>query len=214
MPPAIARAEPVVPLPTKEQFDEELRRESERKGAEMKEMEVRRKTAWWREVQEAYQRAQDERIPFQKDLDFRVKKLGMQAGPEINNLCERYGRITSPVIHDAVLLALKRNIRMTRELKVEMMRRLGLPEPLILDYLAHELDKTTKKTRGGPRDSNEVRVLAARLLLAIPISPPPPSASAPAPASRAAPLSGARTSGKAVAGAAPVPGPGSVRRPQ
>jgi hypothetical protein len=209
-PPALARAEPPEPLPTREQFEAGLRREAEQKKVEMQEMEELKFEARYREIQETYRKAQEDRIPFQKDLRFLVKTLGKQAGRDINALCEQYGRVTAPEIRDAVTIALKRSpMRMTREAKVEMIRRLGLPEPMVLDYLAHELHNTIN-TRGGPRDQNEVRVRAAQLLLNIPITPPPASTSAPRPAPRA----GSRASTKSVAGVAPAPGPGAVRRPQ
>ena len=61
---------------------------------------------------------------------------------------------------------------LTLPVKVEMMRYLGLPEPKILDYVAHRYHPTIH-ARGGPRDENEVRVRAARALLAMPLASAP-----------------------------------------
>ena len=58
------------------------------------------------------------------------------------------------------------------------MRKIGLPEPVLLDFLAHKVDQT-RNTRGGPRDDDEVRVRAARLLLTYPLPVPPPAKAAP-----------------------------------
>lgn len=76
-----------------------------------------------------------------------------------------------------------------------MMRRLGLPEPIILDALTRDASRSLK-TRGGPRDMDEVRALAGRQLLAIPPSP------------------GARAAIRPVAEASMAPVPGAGRRPQ
>ena len=46
-----------------------------------------------------------------------------------------------------------------------MLRDLGVPEPGILDFLANDLHRYIN-SRNGPRDSNEVRVNAAKQLLA------------------------------------------------
>jgi hypothetical protein len=202
-----------VPLPTPEQFAESLQREAQEKEAEIKEMGVLKQEAAYRELREVYQKAQDERDPFLKELRFRVLNLGMQAGPEIANLCKQFGRETSPVIRETVVRVLKRSVRLSREAKIETMRRLGLPEPMILDYLSNELDHL-RGSREGPRDRNEVRVLAARILLKVPLTPslPPPSVTAPAPGP--APRPGAAASAKSVAGVAQAPGPGAVRRPE
>ena len=80
--------------------------------------------------------------------------------------------------------------------KVEMMRRLGLPEPIILDALTRDASRSLK-TRGGPRNMDEVRALAGRQLLAIPPAPPR-----------------ARAATKPVAEASMAPVPGAGRRPQ
>jgi hypothetical protein len=205
--PAIARAEPVEPLPTREQFEQDLRREAEEKQIEMREMEAIKRDASSLELREIYQRAQDERIPFLKELRFRVQTLGMKAGPEIRNLCTQYGRNTSPIIEERVVRELNRKVRLSYPAKVELMRQLGLPETMILDLLSKEMDHL-RTTRNGPRDQNEVRVLAARILLNVPF--PPRST----PPSGAAPRSGDPASGNSVAGVAPSPGPGAVRRPQ
>jgi len=76
-----------------------------------------------------------------------------------------------------------------------MMRRLGLPEPIILDALTRDAARSLK-TRGGPRDMDEVRALAGRQLLAIP------------------PTRAAQATMKPVAEASMAPVPGAGRRPQ
>jgi hypothetical protein len=208
VPPAVARAEPEAPRPTKEQILDDIRREAEQKNAEQKQMELLKLQARSLQLYEMYQKAQASRVPFRNDLRLLIESMGNQAGPEIKQLCEKYGRDTAKEIEDGVKLDLFRSARWTWLRRVEMMRARGLPEPRILDHLANELD-WTRGSRGGPRDENEVRVRAARLLLTFPIAPPLPSASDPA-----LPLAGARPSTKSVAGVAPAPGPGPVRRSQ
>jgi hypothetical protein len=54
--------------------------------------------------------------------------------------------------------------RTPREVKVRLLREMGVPEPAVLDFLANEIHRFVN-SRNGPRDANEVRVSAARLLL-------------------------------------------------
>ena len=50
---------------------------------------------------------------------------------------------------------------------------------MILEILAHDLDKQIRGKRGGPKDRNGVRVYAAKLLLTFPPPAVPESSSAP-----------------------------------
>jgi hypothetical protein len=54
--------------------------------------------------------------------------------------------------------------RFSQQDKVRRLREIGLSETVILDYLAHDLDRRIG-SRNGPRDRGEVWVKAAQLLL-------------------------------------------------
>ncbi len=55
--------------------------------------------------------------------------------------------------------------------KVRQLRELGVPEPVILDYLANNYNNDLR-SRNGPRTRNDVWVKAALLLLAYEPTPP------------------------------------------
>ena len=67
--------------------------------------------------------------------------------------------------------------RMSRQAKVRLIRSLDLPESVLLDFLSVELQRLIG-ARNGPRDRNDVRVRAAKLLLSYEL-PAPDSAPAP-----------------------------------
>jgi hypothetical protein len=122
------------------------------------------------------------RTPFRNELQQTLKTYGPNAGGEIDKLCNEFGREMPPEIKSAYYRAIRRTPqRMTRQAEIEFMRGCGLPEPVILDYLANKVHKTLN-TRGGPRDENEVRVKAAQILLSVPVNTPHPSTTPDAPA--------------------------------
>ncbi|MGE5756574.1 MAG: hypothetical protein ACM35G_12830, partial [Planctomycetaceae bacterium] len=63
-PTAVARAEPEVPRPTKEQILDDIRREAEQKKAEQKQMDLLKLQARGLQLYETYQKAQASRVPF------------------------------------------------------------------------------------------------------------------------------------------------------
>ena len=65
-----------------------------------------------------------------------------------------------------------RQLKTSDKAKVYKLRELELPETKILEFMCSSLH-TTIGTRKGPRDENEVRVLAAKQLLKYPIVPGP-----------------------------------------
>ena len=198
---------PPEPVLTKEQVLDRIRLEAERKAARLRDLDAwkprllerdRKLGEEIRAVQlvDIQRLAETKRIPFHAELRKLVVALGDRAGPRINSLCEEYGRVTMPEIFDAVQTRLRRtSTRLGRREKVEMMRRFGLPEPIILDAIARDAARSLN-TRGGPRNMDEVRALAGRQLLAIP------------------PTRGARATMKPVAEASLAPVPGAGRRPQ
>ncbi len=198
---------PPVPALTKKQVMDKIDLEAEQKAARLRSLEAwrprllekdRKLAEEIRAVQvvDVQRQAEANRVAFHAELRKLVVALGDRAGPQINSLCEKYGRVTMPEIYDAVQTRLRRtSTRLGRREKVEMMRRLGLPEPIILDAITRDAARSLN-TRGGPRNMDEVRALAGRQLLAIP------------PARRAI------ADMKPVADASMAPVPGAGRRPQ
>jgi hypothetical protein len=164
---------------TKEQIEKEIMDEAEQKRAEQANLQREVEMSKAQEFFGMLRRAHLERGPFHDELRRVLRELGKEAGPEINNLCERYGRTTHPDIEKVVTHSLNRSgAGLNRDVKIRTLRRQGLPEPMILDVLANELDLQIRGRRGGPKDRNGVRVEAARILLKYPPPPVPDERSA------------------------------------
>jgi hypothetical protein len=123
---------------------------------------------------EAIAKVEESREAFRKELAQVVAEFGSRAAPQIDQLCEQYGREVLPEIRMYYDRARNRMSTppMTHTDDVAFMRSCGLPEPVILDVLCHKLHKSSLRTRGGPRDEHEVRILAAKVLLRVPVATP------------------------------------------
>ena len=153
------------PQPTQEQLLQDIQAEAAEKAAELRERRDIKDRA--REVidSETLARVEDERAAFRRDLGEAVKLSRREAAVQIDNLCDRYGRNYSEDLRSKASFLLGRyGGKMSREGKVRMLRLAGVPEPGILDFLANETHHLIN-SRSGPRDSNEVRVDAAKQLL-------------------------------------------------
>ncbi|GAC1465333.1 MAG: hypothetical protein NVSMB9_04840 [Isosphaeraceae bacterium] len=155
----------------KEEILGDIQREADRKDAERQDLEQLKPRAHALLLSEALAKIQESRLPFRNDLRELLKNQGKKSGPQIDQLCEQYGREKLPEVGVAYARALRNaSPRMGWAEKVRLMRSLGVPEPLILDQLARGIHPTLN-SRGGPRDEDEVRVKAAELLMSIPIRP-------------------------------------------
>ena len=180
---------------------EAIDREAERLKAKQEKLEDFKASATERQMRDAWNKAQRERAEFHAELEVLLRRLGNRAGPSIDSLCDRYGRETVPEIRNAVNRLLSRSAAgLSFEGKIELMRKYGYPEPMILDYLYQRMYRRIN-TPGGPRDKFEVRVLAARILLGHQDSAPSKTAAPP-------PLTARPGSG-----ALSPPGPVAPRRP-
>ena len=177
------------------------------KKADQENLQFEMVNAKAREYYEVFQKIQADRPAFHNELRRLVQELGDGAGPEINSLCNRFGREPLPEVKKLVILALNRSAaRLKRKPKIEMLRSQGVPEPVILDVLAHE-EHNKINTRGGPRDRNEVLAHAAKLLLEYP--PKVPQANPPATKAARTPAAT-----RSVVGVVAPPVPGMARPPR
>jgi hypothetical protein len=159
--------------PGKEDILDDIERESKEKGAEKDRLKDQKLHVRGELLSEVLERVEIDRAAFREDLDNALKKLGNDAGPEISRLCELYGRQSHPEVQARYRRALLRApARMSDQAKVNLMRSAGLSEPMVLDNLTETLKLRTMKSREGPRDPNEARVLAARQLLNLPVKAP------------------------------------------
>jgi hypothetical protein len=164
----------------------DIRREAGRKKAEQARLEalkLRAPQIVRRELQqqaaERFFRARDaadaDRAAFRAELLTVLQAQGDRAAPRIRAQCDRYGRDVLPEVRDRASLALKKIPRADRVAQIEVSRRYGLPEALILEMLAQQ-EARNIVARNGPRDRDEALVRSARLLVAVPPTRPQPVA--------------------------------------
>ena len=179
------------PQPTQEQLLQDIQAEAAEKNAELKQRRVLKDRA--REVidAESQARVDDERAAFRRDLREAIKLSRKEAATQIDDLCNRYGRNYSDELRSKARFLLERyGGKMSREAKVRMLRFHGVPEAGILDFLANDIHFMIN-TRNGPRDSNEVRIDAAKQLLRIALVKDAGGASKGLPAQRVRPAASA-----------------------
>jgi type II secretory pathway pseudopilin PulG len=105
----------------------------------------------------------DERRQFLDELRMILKVQGRMAGQEIERLSNRTGRTEDPRLLIRARVVIGEN-RISQHAKVRRLREFGVPETVILDYLANALNKDLG-ARNGPRTRNEVWIRAGKLLL-------------------------------------------------
>lgn len=187
-PPADVAKPAEAPLPTQEEMMERIRQEAELKAIQRAEMERRQAEDLGRLKEESVQRLEEERSQFRRQLRTILKGDPSDAGAAIEALCEQFGRNYNPGVKERANAILAHNKgRLTSDAEVRILRSLGVPEPAVLDFLCNRLNRSLR-SRNGPHDPDEARVVAARQLLRIPTT-----AAAPADATTAPPPSPARS---------------------
>ncbi len=152
---------PIEPLPTAEETHRQLAEESAKIGAERAEeqlalsdrMRVRR---------------YEDRVRFHNELRQILATDLKNAGTEIDDLVRRdRGDFDQKTLAKA--RGIWRNGRLKLPVRVSQIRLLDIPESDILNFMSDNL-YARMRAPGGPRDGNEVRVRAARLLLSCELS--------------------------------------------
>ncbi|MGE3820230.1 MAG: hypothetical protein AB7I30_12490 [Isosphaeraceae bacterium] len=158
-------AGPIGEEASREEILADIKREANANQAEQAELAEMKPKAQQMLLAEALDQVHAARSPFRKELKDVLEHFKGQAGPEIERLCQQFGR-TAPKEAEELFHRGRRmlSVRLSRRDEVEFMRSCGLPETVILDFLSHKIHQTMN-TRGGPRDANEVRIWAAKLLL-------------------------------------------------
>ena len=154
------------PQPTQDQLLQDIQAEAAEKNAELKQRRDLKDRA--REVvdSESQARVEDQRAAFHRDLREAIKLSRKEAATQIDDLCNQYGRNYSDELRNKARYYLRYAGKMSCVAKVRMLRLHGVPEPGILDFLANEIHPMVN-SRNGPRDSNDVRIDAAKQLLSI-----------------------------------------------
>jgi hypothetical protein len=161
------------PPVSKEDILRDIQREADQVQADRNDREQLKPQAKARMLNENKVRIESTRLQFRKDLREVLKTYGNKAGPEIDRLCDQYGREVPEEIQERYVRA-KRSFppNLTRRAEIDRMRALGLPEPVLFDFLAHKIDKTMNSPK-GPRNQFEVMVRAAQQLLSYPLPSSP-----------------------------------------
>ena len=155
------------PTPTRDQLLGDIEAEAAEKKAELQQLRDMKDQAGDAITAEARARTEDDRVLFRRELAEAIKIGGKKASLEIDELCNKYGRNYDPALRARVSAVLARSAgKLQRDAKVRLLRRFGVPEPGILDFLANDIHRLIN-TRNGPRDTHEVRINAARTLLSI-----------------------------------------------
>jgi hypothetical protein len=113
----------------------------------------------------------EQRQHFLQSLATAIRQEGLRAGPQIDGLCQDFGKGLPPEL-DAVGQRLGPNFVPSGwdvDRTVTALRRLGVPEPYLLDRLSEQMERTIG-ARHGPRNRMESKVFAARRLLSIPLA--------------------------------------------
>jgi hypothetical protein len=158
------------PTPTPEEMQRALEAEVEARRAVREEQARMKQQARAQVEAEAQDRVESERSLFRDELKRIVSAGGPTAGQEIDELCDKYGRTYGGELKAQVLGVISRyHGKVARDVEVRLLRSLGVPEAGILDYLAQMIHRTKMNKRNGAHDPDGVRVLAARLLLRMPL---------------------------------------------
>ena len=186
---AFAEPPPLLkPIP-KEEALRDIRREAARKVAEGDRNEDRQVRAAAREQAEARRRqaeqvrrsehfVDEDRPIFLEELRRILRAGGPRTGVQIEDLCRQHKQVLPAAVEKAFKRAqLAVAARLNRRKRVELYRKLGLPEPRILYELAND-ELANVGMRQGPRNRMEALVVASRRLLEIPPPGPEPVAGA------------------------------------
>ncbi len=178
------------PLPSREETERQIREEARLKQAESRERFTRQR-------EEVRDMRDEERQRFRDELKLILEEHGNEAGKWISDLSDRSGRDSNPVLH-AMAIRVIGSRGTSQKAKVQRLRAIGVPEPVILDFLANEVHRNLG-ARNGPRSREDVWVQAGRLLLRYDWKPP---GSPPAPAPGNKPAAAGPAAQPAAAGAA------------
>jgi hypothetical protein len=157
------------PLPTKEENEREFKEEADKKADDFAARLEKRNEGFKAKFAE-------DRTRFREELADALTRDGTKAGPEIDKIAHRYSSECDGALfaraHD-IWMSPHRSQQTTS--RVNLLRSIGVPESVILDFMSAELHKAIG-SRKGPRDSSGVRVMAAKKLLAIALPDEKPAA--------------------------------------
>jgi hypothetical protein len=153
---ANGQAVPEVALPSGEEFLNQSAEDAAKKEQEIIEEQRAR-------VERSRAAMNEERIKFHEELRQILETHGKEAGEEIDALVQRSGRLLDQKT-SVRAKGVWKQLGLSQLKKVNQLRAIDIPEANILNYISDSL-YPRMRSPGGPRDSNELRVRAARYLL-------------------------------------------------
>ncbi len=127
---------------------------------------------------EALRKVEDERTRFHVEVRALCKKFGEDAGPEIRDLSKNFDSRVEPLAEKRAVQLLGKSgpfVGADRRTRIELLRSLGYPEPVILGDLFDHYEKRLIGERDGPQSPGEAFYRSALVLL----RHPPQAASRP-----------------------------------
>ena len=126
-------------------------------------------------VAESIKKAEADRTRFHTELAAVCRKFREDSGPEILELYKGYDTNVEPVSKKRAALLLGKTGPMAgadRETRINLLRSLGYPEPVILDDLFNSYEIHKINERGGPTSKGEAMYRAALFLIRHPPARP------------------------------------------
>jgi len=123
-------------------------------------------------------RINEERSRYHVELKEICRKFRENSGPAILDMWKQFNVKTDPKAEKSAVELLGKNGKFAsadRRMRVELLRSLGFPEPVILDYLFTHYEKRQIGERDGPRDLSEAYYFSALFLLGQPPRPSVPA---------------------------------------
>ena len=132
-------------------------------------------------VDESIKKAEADRLRFHSELAAICKKFREDAGPEILELYKRFDTSVEPTSKKRAALLLGASGPMAgadRATRIDLLRSLGYPEPVILDDLYNSYEVRKLNERGGPSTKSEALYMSALFLIRHPPAKPNPASRA------------------------------------
>ena len=117
---------------------------------------------------EALRKVEDERTRFHAEVRALCKKFGEDAGPEIRDLSKNFDSRVEPLAEKRAVQLLGKSGAFAgadRRTRIELLRSLGYPEPVILGDLFDHYEKRLIGERDGPQSPGEAFYRSALVLL-------------------------------------------------
>jgi|GEM_PF-1751052 len=170
IPLAVVAAQPPDQPITKEEVLRRINEEAAQKAAEIRKLQQLKPQIESIEALRMMRKAESNRVRFHQEIRQIVLAKRPEAGRDLEQICEEFGRGIDPDLHQHISKLLKTTYaNAPLRSKVALMRAWGAPEAMVFDFVANDVYRHLG-TRGGPKNGDQVGIRAARVLLSMPPS--------------------------------------------